>query len=229
MDCLIVDDEELSRNMIQHFVEQTESLNLVAACSSAMEAVNVLSKKKVDLIFLDIEMPQMNGFELIESMAEPPLIIMVTSKKDHAVEAFDHDVVDYLIKPLSYPRFLKAVARARQANSLNEDEGFFNDNELFVRSDAKIIKISLDEIYYIEALADYIMIFTQNNKFIVHSTMKGFQGRLPKRKFARVHRSYIINTNKIETIENLFIVMNNKYIPIGALYKDEFMKRLNLY
>lgn len=229
MDCLIIDDEEMSRNMVKHFVEQTESLNLVGICSNAIEAANILAKKKVDLLFLDVEMPEMSGYELIGSLSEPPHVIMITSKKDHAAEAFEYNVSDYLLKPLSYPRFLKAVAKVRELGNSVEEVGFFNDNELFVRSDAKIIKVSMEDIFYVEALADYIMIFTQNNKYIVHSTMKGFQGRLPKNKFARVHRSYIINTDKIESIENLFIVMNGKYIPIGALYKDEFMKRLNLY
>lgn len=229
MDCLIIDDEEMSRNMVKHFVEQTETLNLIGMCSSAIEAANILAKKKVDLLFLDVEMPDMSGFDLINSLSEPPHVILITSKKDHAAEAFDYDIADYLLKPLSYPRFLKSVARVRELNASEDEIGFYNSNELFVRTDSKIVKLSLDDIYYIEALADYIMIFTQNNKFIVHSTMKGFQSRLPKNKFARVHRSYIINTDKIETIENLFIVMNSKYIPIGALYKDEFMKRLNLY
>lgn len=229
MDCLIIDDEEMSRNIVKHFVEQTETLNLVGICKNAIEAANILSKRKVDLLFLDIEMPEMSGYELISSLSEPPYVVLISSKNNYAAEAFDYDVTDYLLKPLSYPRFLKAVARVRELETTVEELGFFNDNELFVRSDAKIIKISMDDIYYIEALADYIMIFTSNNKYIVHSTMKGFQTRLPKNKFARVHRSYIINTDKIESIENLFIVMNGKYIPIGALYKDEFMKRLNLY
>ena len=227
MDCLIIDDEEMSRNMVKHFVEQTESLNLVAMCTNAIEASNILSKTKVDVIFLDVEMPEMSGYDLIKSLTDPPPIILITGKKDHAAEAFDYNVVDYLLKPLSYPRFLKAIGKVKEANGATSS--ILKDNELYVRSDSKIIKVNMEDILYIEALADYIMIFTGTNKYIVHSTMKGFQSRLPKTRFARVHRSYIVNTDKIESIENLFIVMNNKYIPIGALYKDEFMKRLNLY
>lgn len=228
MDCLIIDDEEMSRNMVKHFVEQTESLNLIGMCSNAIEASNILNKRRVDIIFLDIEMPEMSGYELIKSLNDPPNVILITGKKEHAVEAFEYNVTDYLLKPLTYPRFLRAVAKAKE-NISNSQIKVTKDNELYVRTDSKIVKLKLDDILYIEALADYIMIFTANNKFIVHSTMKGFQNRLPTFNFARVHRSYIVNTDKIESIENLFIVINNKYIPIGALYKDDFMKRLNLY
>ncbi|HEX8549027.1 MAG TPA: LytTR family DNA-binding domain-containing protein [Cytophagaceae bacterium] len=229
MDCLIIDDEEMSRNMVKNFVEQTETLNLVAVCTSAIEASNILSKRKIDIIFLDVEMPEMSGYDLIKSLSEPPNVILITGKKEHAAEAFEYNVTDYLLKPLTYPRFLRAVSKVKE-DTKNLSMNVTKDNELYVRTDSKIVKIKLDEVLYIEALADYIMIFTTgNHKYIVHSTMKGFQGRLPLQNFARVHRSYIVNTDKIESIENLFIVINSKYIPIGALYKDEFMKRLNLY
>jgi DNA-binding LytR/AlgR family response regulator len=228
MDCLIIDDEEMSREMVKSFVQQTETLNLLGVCADAIEANNFLTKNKVDLIFLDVEMPKMSGYDLIESLTDPPMIILITSKKDHAVEAFEYDVVDYLLKPLTYPRFLKAITKAQESMSSSRIK-LTQEDELYVRTDSKIVKLNLNDILYIEALADYIMIFTDSNKYIVHSTMKGIQNRLPKSIFARVHRSYIVNTSKIESIENLFIVMNNKYIPIGALYKDEFMKRLNLY
>ncbi|WP_045469644.1 LytR/AlgR family response regulator transcription factor [Sporocytophaga myxococcoides] len=228
MDCLIVDDEEMSRNMVQHFVQQTDSLKLVGVCTSGIEAANVLSKTKVDILFLDVEMPEMSGYELIKSLDDPPLVVLITSKKDHAAEAFEYKVVDYLLKPLTYARFLIAVGKVKEMLEMQQIR-LTNRNELYVRSEQRFVKINLADILYIEALADYIMIFTSNNnKYIVHSTMKGFQARLPKENFARVHRSYIVNTDKIEAIENLFILINNKQIPIGASYKDEFMGRLNL-
>ncbi|MFN6945351.1 MAG: LytR/AlgR family response regulator transcription factor [Cytophagaceae bacterium] len=227
MDCLIIDDEEMSRNIVKHFVEQTESLNLVGMCSSAIEANNLLSKGKIDLIFLDVEMPEMSGYDLIKSLASPPEVILITAKKDHAAEAFDYDVTDYLVKPITYPRFLKAINKALKGV---KEESFGNNDlkDLYVRSDSKIVKINLEDVLYIEALADYIMIITTSGKHIVHSTMKGFQSRLPQDKFARVHRSYIVNSDKIETIENLNVVISKKYIPIGAFYKDSFYKRLNM-
>lgn len=227
MDCLIIDDEEMSRNMVKHFVDQTKSLNLVGVCSDAIQAVNILNKTKIDLLFLDIEMPEMSGYDLIKSLSDPPQVILITSKKEHAAEAFVYGVTDYLVKPITYPRFFQAVSRAEENYALSQIK-ITTNNELYVRTDAKIVKVKLEEILYIEALADYIMIITVNNKYIVHSTMKGFQSRLPADTFVRVHRSYIVNREKIESIENLFVVINNKYIPIGASYKDEFMKRLNL-
>lgn len=228
MDCLIIDDEEMSRNIVKHFVEQTDSLNLVGVCSSAIEANNILSKEKIDLIFLDVEMPEMSGYDLIKSLASPPEIILVTAKKEHAAEAFDHDVADYLVKPLTYPRFLKAINKVYKNTAKGDEFGNSALKDLYVRSESKIVKIFLEDVLYIEALADYIMIITVAGKHVVHSTMKGFQSRLPENKFARVHRSYIVNTDKIETIENLNVVMQKKYIPIGAFYKESFMKRLNM-
>jgi DNA-binding LytR/AlgR family response regulator len=226
MDCLIIDDEEMSRNMVKHFVEQTESLNLVGVCADPIEAANVLKKTKVDILFLDIEMPAMSGYDLIKTLEEFPQIIMITAKKEHAAEAFDYNVTDYLVKPINYSRFFQAVNRAKE--NIANTKGSLRDNEIHVRTESKIVKVDLDELLYVEALADYIMLFTAENKYIVHSTMKGFQSRLPVEKFARVHRSYLVNVNKVASIENLFVVVNNKYIPIGASYKDDFMKRLNM-
>jgi DNA-binding LytR/AlgR family response regulator len=226
MDCLIVDDEEMSRNVVKHFVEQTKSLNLIGICSDGFEATTILHKTDVDIIFLDIEMPGMTGYELIKSMTNPAEIILITAKKEHAVEAFEYRVTDYLLKPITYPRFLQAIGRVQE--NMAGVQGRIKAKELYVRTDSKIVKVNFDEILYIEALADYIMIITSNNKYIVHSTMKGFQSRLPEDQFSRVHRSYIINRDKIETIENLFVVINKKFIPIGASYKDEFIDNLNM-
>jgi DNA-binding LytR/AlgR family response regulator len=226
MDCLIIDDEEMSRNMVKHFVEKTEALNLVGICEDPIEAANILKKTKVDILFLDFEMPNMSGYDLIKTLDSPPQIIMVTAKKEHAAEAFDYNVTDYLVKPITYARFFQAVSRARE-NIVNL-RGKLRPNEIYVRTESKIVKVNLDDLLYVEALADYIMLFTADNKFIVHSTMKGFQSKLPGDKFVRIHRSYIVNIDKVASIENLFVVINNKYIPIGASYKDDFMNRLNM-
>jgi DNA-binding LytR/AlgR family response regulator len=226
MDCLIIDDEEMSRNMVKHFVEKTESLNLVGVCEDPIEAANILKKTKVDILFLDIEMPNMSGYDLIKTLENPPQIIMITAKKEHAAEAFDYNVTDYLVKPITYTRFFQAVSRAK--DNIQLFRGRSRSNEIYVRTESKIVKISLDDLLYVEALADYIMLFTADSKYIVHSTMKGFQSKLPADKFVRIHRSYIVNIDKVSSIENLFVVINNKYIPIGASYKDDFMNRLNM-
>jgi DNA-binding LytR/AlgR family response regulator len=226
MDCLIIDDEEMSRTTVKHFVEKTEDLNLVAVCADPIEAVNILQKTKIDILFLDIEMPNMSGYDLIKTLEDPPQIILITAKREHAAEAFDYKVTDYLVKPVQYSRFFQAVQRAKE--NIQLFRGKNRTNEIYVRTESKIVKISLDDLLYVEALADYIMLFTPDNKYIVHSTMKGFQSKLPADKFVRVHRSYIVNVDKVSSIENLFVVINNKYIPIGASYKDDFMNRLNM-
>ena len=226
MDCLIVDDDEMSRNVVKHFVEKTKSLNLIGMCSDGFEASKVLKENDVDILFLDIEMPGMSGYELIKSMTNPAEIVLITAKAEHAVEAFEYRITDYLLKPITYPRFLQSIFRVQE--NMVGVQGKVKAKELYVRSDSKVVKASFDDILYIEALADYLMIITTNNKYIVHSTMKGFQNRLPAHQFARVHRSYIINKDKIETIENLFVVIAKKFIPIGATYKDDFLESLNM-
>jgi len=226
LDCLILDDEEMSRNLVKQFVEKTEGLNLIGVYGDPIEAANALKKTRVDILFLDIEMPNMTGYDLIKTLEEQPQIIMITAKKEHAAEAFDYNVTDYLVKPINYTRFFQAVGRAFENIENKKDRK--GANEIYVRTESKIVKVNLDELLYVEALADYIMLFTAENKYIVHSTMKGFQSKLPSNRFVRIHRSYIVNKDKVASIENLFVVINNKYIPIGASYKDDFMSRINM-
>lgn len=229
MNCLIVDDDEMSRTIVRHFVEQTQILTLAGLCADGIEAVNVLRQTPIDLIFLDVEMPEMTGMELVKSLTIKPKIIIITSRADYAVEAFEYSVTDYLVKPINYARFLKAVERA-QENTDNQANGYISptQQDLYIKTDAKIVKVSLNELLYVEALADYVILHTASARYIVHSTMKGIEKRLSENSFVRVHRSYIINTDKIDTIEDLSVVINKKYIPIGASYKDNFLKRLNI-
>ncbi len=228
MNCLIVDDDEMSRTIVRHFVEQTQILNLVGLCADGIEAVNVLRQTPIDLIFLDVEMPEMTGMELVKSLTIKPKIIIITSRADYAVEAFEYSVTDYLVKPINYARFLKAVERAQENADLLYNSSTPAQQDLYIKTDAKIVKVSLGDLLYVEALADYVILHTASARYIVHSTMKGIEKRLSENSFVRVHRSYIINTDKIDTIEDLSVVINKKYIPIGASYKDNFLKRLNI-
>jgi len=226
MNCLIVDDDEMSQNVVRHFVQKTDSLSLIGVCATAMEAANIMKKESIDLLLLDIEMPEMSGYDLLDSFAEnPPEIILITAKAEYAATAFNYQVADYLVKPIIYSRFLKAISRAEEKFSQSAKNE--TSEEVYVRSDSKIVKVRFDEILYVEALADYITIFTKDNKYIVHSTMKGFQSRLPVKNFARIHRSFIVNINKVEAIENLFVTIMKRQIPIGISFKEAFMKRLN--
>jgi len=225
MNCIIVDDEEISRNIITHFVEQTDGLNLLKICLDAVEAANFLQNSQVDLILLDIEMPGMSGLELIKSIPSKPAVVIITSKAEHAVEAFEYSVSDYLVKPVSYSRFLKAINKVKRQPVIISAEG---NKDLYVKTDSKIIKIILKDLLYVEALADYVILHTTLQKHVVHSTMKGIEKRLSGSEFMRIHRSFIINVEKVESIEDLSVVINNKFIPIGASYKEIFMKRLNI-
>ncbi|MDJ1472223.1 LytTR family DNA-binding domain-containing protein [Cytophagaceae bacterium DM2B3-1] len=227
MNCIIVDDDEMSRAIVKHFVEQTQFLNLVGICTDAIQAANTLQTTAVDLIFLDVEMPEMTGMELVKSLTSKPQVVIISSRADYAVEAFEYSIADYLVKPISYARFLKAVEKVRDSFDA-QSGGNGQSQDLYIKTDAKIVKITLKELLYVEALADYVILHTATARYIVHSTMKGIEKKLSDGSFARIHRSYIINTEKIESIEDLSVVINKKYIPIGASYKDTFLKRLNI-
>lgn len=232
MNCMIVDDEDISRKVVQHFVEKTESLTLKHLCENAIEAINILKKdNSVDILFLDVEMPEMTGLELIEALKSTSIcIILITSKMEYAVEAFEYNVTDYIIKPINYPRFLKAVARVEeQLESQPKETEEPELSALFVKTDYKIVKIQLDEVSYIEALSDYVTIYTADKKYVVHSTMKGIEKKLgPAKNFLRVHRSYIVNKQHIKSIQDLYVEIGGKSIPIGRSYKNNFIKNLNI-
>ncbi|MFQ3576535.1 MAG: LytTR family DNA-binding domain-containing protein [Cytophagales bacterium] len=225
MNCIIVDDEEMSRNSLKQLIEKTEFLTLVGECSNGLEAINLINTTEVDLMFLDVEMPEVDGMSLLESLDNPPLVVLVTSSEKHAVKAFEYSVLDYLVKPIELTRFLKSIEKAKEVyDAVQYDLG--NNREIFVKSDLKIVRINLDDILYVEALADYVIIATTQNKHIVHSTMKGMENKLPTNTFVRAHRSYIVNINKIDSIENNDVIIQKKSIPIGASYKDTLIGAL---
>ncbi len=225
MNCIIVDDEELSRSALRQLVLKTDYLHLVAECTNGLEAANELKRNDVDIMFLDVEMPELSGLDLLKSLDNPPLIILVTSSEKHAVKAFEYSVLDYLVKPVEHSRFLKSVEKAKDVYDAVQFDAT-NTKEIFVKSDLKIVRINLDDILYIEALADYVIIAATNNKHIVHSTMKGMEAKLPGTNFVRAHRSYIVNVNKIDTIENNDIIIQKKAIPVGASYKESLIGSL---
>lgn len=229
MNCIIVDDDEMSRSTVQHFVEQTEFLKLKGNCSSAAEAIQILKENQIDLVFLDIEMPQMSGLEMLETLQNNPYVIFITSKRDYAVEAFEYNVVDYLLKPLKYVRFITAVNKVldlkKLGNTISHD---ITEDDIFVKSELKYVKIKFSEVCFIEAMADYVVLYLKDSKHIIHSTMKGIEKKIPMDSFIRIHRSYIVNLNKIEQVENANVVLINKKLPIGASYKNEFMAKLKI-
>lgn len=226
VNCIIVDDDAMTRKILENLVDETEGLNLVATCSSAIEASNLLAKEKIDLILLDVEMPQMSGLELLESLDEKPDVIMITSKEKYAVSAFNMEVTDYILKPVSYPRFLKAVRKVMKPNGRPETVTS-SPGKLFVKVDNSLIGLDLEQIIMVEAMADYVRIYTEGKRYTVYSSMKGVMTKLPDDQFMRVHRSYIVNLDKIESIEDNTVSIGGNLIPVGVTYQKHLMTRLN--
>ena len=225
--CAIVDDEEMSCKNIEQLVKRVHDLKLVAVCSNAVEASNVLRKEKVDLVFLDVEMPEMTGMDLIKSLKQKPEIVLITSKENYAVEAFEYDVADYIVKPATYERFLRAYDRVK-ARLTSDEEYSVSDDAVYVKVDSQLVKVQSRDILWVEAFGDYVNIVTEATKYIVHSTMKGMENRLSQEHFVRVHRSYIIRLEKIKAIEETITIIGKKLIPIGDSYRSGLMKRLNM-
>jgi DNA-binding LytR/AlgR family response regulator len=236
---LVVDDDAMSRALIEHFIRQHDALEYVGSCESAVDAANKLRAGGQDLVFLDVEMPQMSGLDLLKSLNVRPQVILVTSKKEYALEAFDVDVTDYLLKPPSYGRFIQAVERAQRRaepepaaapppKENGEEARSDQDDHVFVKTGGRLVKLNLAELLYVEAQGDYMLLHTPSDKYLVHSTMKAMAERLPESDFVRVHRSYVVRLDQIKDIEDRSLVIGRAVIPIGATHKDKLMERLNL-
>ncbi|CAN5247278.1 LytTR family DNA-binding domain-containing protein [soil metagenome] len=226
--CIIVDDEPLAQDVLESYVKKLSSLQLVGKCNNAFEAMELLRASKAEIVFLDIQMPGITGLEFLRSLQVKPVVIFTTAHASHALEGFDLDVMDYLLKPISFDRFTRAVNKAIHYITLEKQEGqqanADEDNHIFVKADKKIVKINLNDILYIEGLKDYVMIFIPGQRIITLQTMKNLEERLPSNKFIRVHRSFIIAIDKLKSISSHSVEIGAKQIPIGKNYKDEFMK-----
>jgi len=223
--CLIIEDEPLAQNVLKKYIKEHLSLELIAVCGDAMEAQGVLNEKIIQIIFLDINLPGLSGIHFIKTLLHPPLIIFTTAYPEFAVDGFELNAVDYLLKPFSFERFLKAVNKAieklnQSANTVLNNEVPLNDF-IFLKADKKIHKIDLVNIHYIEAVGDYMKVNTESGQLLVNETMKKLQDDLPANLFIRVHKSFIISRNKIRYIEGNFVQVADKSIPIGATYREE--------
>lgn len=233
MKCIIIDDEPLALELLEDFVSRIPNLKLVSACSNAIEAVSILQKNKIDLIFLDIEMPDFSGIEFIKSLDVKPLFIFTTAYSHYAIEGFNLNAVDYLVKPIPFHRFLKSVNRAQELYSLKKEDNspsiktLSSPNFIFVKSDYENIKLNFDDIKYFEGLKDYIKIFSTSHKPILTlSNFKKIEEKLPEDLFIRVHRSYIVSLKYIHSVQRNRILIDQVRIPIGQNYKDEFLKKI---
>jgi DNA-binding LytR/AlgR family response regulator len=231
MNCIIVDDEQMARVIIKTLCDEIKSLKVVGEFSNAMQAIKFLNANEIDLIFLDIHMPDFNGVDFIKTLKNPPKIILTTSDSQFATEAFEYDfIVDYLLKPIELPRFQKAILKAQKhKTSPNEIKlDLERKNDFYVNIDRRLIKIHLESICIVEAKGDYIHIKTEERNYVVHSTLKKIEEKLPDSLFLKVHRSYIINLKKIVDIEDNTVVIKRDVIPVSRSKRPELMKRLDL-
>lgn len=226
MNCIIVDDSTLQRMSVSKLIKNHPSLTLVAEYSNAIEAKNGLKNENVDLIFLDVEMPIVSGFDLLESLTEPPQVILVTGKAEYALKAFDYDVTDYLHKPITTERFEASVKRALEKFKL-ENTSKDDDEHIFVKSNLKKRKVYLNEINWVEALGDYIKLVTDEANIVVLSTMKSFESELPTDRFLRIHKSFIVNLAKVEKFNSKNVEVNGKQIPLSRNKKQELADALS--
>ncbi len=228
MRTIVVDDDDLSRSVIEDLIAETSDIELIKSCSDAVDAFKTIKEEHIDLVFLDIEMPKMDGMEMIRSLNPLPQIILVTSHPEYALESYEYNVTDFIQKPITLPRFLKAVEKAKSRFEDNRADISTKDKTIFIKTDSKLVQINTEDILWIEALGNYMRIFTKDDKFTILSTMKDIISKLPSDQFTRVHRSFIVRLDKIKSIEDNYILIKDKQISIGKAYKDELNKKLNL-
>ena len=236
MNCIIIDDDKFSTKVIEEFVNKTESLHLKGTYADAVSALNALSgssnsEEPIQLIFLDIEMPEMSGIDFLKSLTTTPQVIIYSSQEKYALEMYEYDVTDYLLKPVQYPRFIKAVNKARERFEKKENVEK-QSTEIFIKNNSSLVRVKYEDILWIEALENYVVVNTFKDKYTIHFTMKAISDKMPENKFVRVHRSFIVNMSKIKLIEDNSVVIKtesgSKVIPIGKSYKDKLMNDINL-
>lgn len=228
--CAVIDDEPIARNILEDFISQDEKLLLQGSYKNAKEALKVITTQPVELVFLDINMPGLTGFQFLKSMTNPPAVIFTTAYREHAMEGFDTNAIDYLLKPIAIERFLLSVNKAwkflrpastetTDALSVKENDDFF-----FVKADGGLVKIFFEEILFIEALKEYVKIVTKDKSTITYHTISGLEEKLPAEKFYRIHRSYIVNIKAITSIEGFTVKINKHELPISRNERDAFVE-----
>ncbi|NSL90434.1 LytR/AlgR family response regulator transcription factor [Chitinophaga solisilvae] len=230
--CIAVDDEPLALEIIEDYIRKVPFLNLAGKFENAATALHFLREEPVDLVFLDIKMPDITGIQFLKSLKYPPLVVFTTAYGEYALDGFNLDVVDYLLKPVPFERFLKAATKASEILAVTQQKGapleaaWVNDY-IFIKTEYKIIKINLEDILFIEALKDYTKIYTHNLPVLTLRSLKSFETRLPADKFIRVHRSYLVSLNKINSVEKNTVMIANQSIPISDGYRDRFYDVIN--
>lgn len=229
MNCLIVDDNQIIRILLTEMLSEIDFVNVVGACENPIQALKLLNTTNVDLILLDVEMPKMTGIEFLKSTTKRPLVILVTARVEYALEAFEYNVVDYVVKPIQLERLMKALIKANDLfESSNHIIEKIDTNYVFVRENGVLQKIFITEILFIKALGDYIIVYVGDNTHTLHLTLKSFLEKFNLVNFMRIHRSYIVAIDKIDKVEDGTIFIKKHSIPIGDIYRPEFLKKINI-
>jgi DNA-binding LytR/AlgR family response regulator len=230
MNALIIDDNTIARTTIRHLAGKVGDIDIVAECAGAIEAYELLQLRPVDLLLLDIEMPGMSGLELTHNLGDRrPVIIFITSKREYAVDAFDLNVADYIMKPVTTPRFIRAIDKAREILECNSEEINVKDDEfIFIRDSNVVRRLKLDSILYAEAMGDYVKLRTAERFYAVHATLRAVEDRLPAARFLRVHRSYLVAVEKIDTLDGGALIVGGTPLPVADAFRAALNKRMNI-
>lgn len=226
MRCIVVDDEPLAIEILSDYVNKTKGLELIGTYTNPIEAFSSIEKDKIQLIFLDVQMPELTGIQFLKLLGNKSKVILTTAYPEYAIDGYDHNIIDYLLKPISFDRFTKAIEKVLSSSVNVEDSNSINSDHLFVKAEHKIVRVDLSSILYIEGLKDYISIYTQTDRILTLMNMKRIEELLPAKRFVRVHKSYIVSLEKINIVEKNRIYINEIGIPIGDTYKDDFYSRL---
>mgnify|MGYP005837741411 CR=1 FL=1 len=230
MNCIIIDDDNISRILIEKYIQKTVSLNLLASFQNAIDALSYENYNQVDLMFIDIEMPEMTGLEFLKTFKAKPLVIIISAKTQYAIDALDLDAIDYLLKPIEYARFLKAVNKAKD---IFKNKTEIKENCVFIKDiNSSLVRLYFEEILWIEALENYIIIFTEKDKYTVHFTMKSIETKFPDSTFMRIHRSYIVNLQRIVAIDDSNVYVDylgkRKPIPLAKGMRENLMNKIKI-
>ncbi len=233
LSCLVIDDDAMARKALHHLIDMTDSLEWLGECSDAVKAIDLIRSQAADVLFLDVEMPDMSGLELIDIVPDHQKIVLVSGRHEYAVQAFELEVVDYLLKPVTPSRFFRTVNRLIETQLPEPTSppvpiASLAPDHVFVKDKGVMVRLKLDDVWWIEALGDYVQFVTEEKKYTVHSSMKNILSKLSPKQFLRVHRSYIINLDKIATMEDNTLTISTKLIPIGKSYRKEVGRVLNV-
>jgi DNA-binding LytR/AlgR family response regulator len=225
---LVIDDEPLAQNILRTYAEDVNSIEIKGYCSDAVEAMQLLEKQSIDLIFLDINMPKLSGIEFLKTLKKQPLVILTTAYTEYAMEGYELNILDYLVKPFSFVRFLKAIQKAEQQFQLIQKNTTEEKAEsVFIKSNKKTYQVRFNEIIYVEGLGDYIKIYTEKSHLVTNLSMKKMEELLPENEFYRIHKSHIVNLKKINAIEGNMIELPNIKLTIGSNYRVDFFSKIS--